>query len=313
MGCGVPRYVALPASARNSRRREYHATMMLASTPNSSCATIMVMKYPGPVPRSVRKTMRSTKNATTRARNTTNVFTTPCSNVIVTMSPLATCATSWPSTASISSCDIELSSPVETATSAELRKAPVANALASPSYTATSGMLMPALSASFLTAATSHASPSLAGVWITCAPVVHFAIDFDMSSEMIAPVKPMTAEYTSSAPGLSPLAASIWFRPSALVTTLSTSITAMLVTRNRKMRFMDSSVRLAANSSAHSQRGGRWHSCALPGACLPALAPGIAQRDRAVEHRVSRTGLARVGDEVAVALELVARLRQGLG
>ena len=35
---------------------------------------------------------------------------------------------------------------------------------------------------------------------MTCAPVVHLAIDFDISSEMIAPVKPTTAENTSRPP-----------------------------------------------------------------------------------------------------------------
>ena len=106
---------------------------MLASTPSTIWATIVVMKYPGPLPRSVRKTMRSTKNATTRDRNTTKVLTTPWISVSVTMSPLATCESSWPSTASISSRDIELSNPVDTATSAEFRNAPVANAFGSPS------------------------------------------------------------------------------------------------------------------------------------------------------------------------------------
>jgi hypothetical protein len=38
----------------------------------------------------------STKKPTTRARNTTKVFTTPWIRVSVTMSPLATWATSWP-------------------------------------------------------------------------------------------------------------------------------------------------------------------------------------------------------------------------
>ena len=50
---------------------------------------------------------------------TTKVFITPWISVIVTMSPLATCATSWPSTASTSSLLIDCSRPVETATSAE--------------------------------------------------------------------------------------------------------------------------------------------------------------------------------------------------
>ena len=52
---------------------------------------------------------------------------------MVTMSPLATCATSWPMTASTSSRVMPCSRPVETATRAEFLNAPVAKALASPS------------------------------------------------------------------------------------------------------------------------------------------------------------------------------------
>ena len=68
-----------------------------------------------------------------RAKNTTNVLTTPWISVSVTMSPLATCAISCPSTASTSSWLIDCSRPVDTATSAEFLNAPVANALGSPS------------------------------------------------------------------------------------------------------------------------------------------------------------------------------------
>jgi hypothetical protein len=49
------------------------------------------------------------------------------------MSPFATCATSWPSTASTSSWLIDCSNPVETATSAEFLNAPVAKAFGAPS------------------------------------------------------------------------------------------------------------------------------------------------------------------------------------
>ena len=52
---------------------------------------------------------------------------------MVTMSPLATCATSWPMTASTSSRVMPRNRPVETATSAEFLNAPVAKALGSPS------------------------------------------------------------------------------------------------------------------------------------------------------------------------------------
>ena len=66
-----------------------------------------------------------------RARKITNVFSTPWMSAMVTMSPLATWLTSWPSTASASSRLIARSNPVETATSELLRLGPVANALIS--------------------------------------------------------------------------------------------------------------------------------------------------------------------------------------
>jgi len=69
----------------------------------------------------------------TRLRNTTKVFITPWISVIVTMSPLATCATSWPITASTSSRVMFCSKPVDTATRAEFLNAPVAKALGAPS------------------------------------------------------------------------------------------------------------------------------------------------------------------------------------
>src|SRR6266581_4820948 len=115
------------------------------------------------MPRSVRNTTRSTAKPTTRARNTTKVLTTPWIRVSVTMSPLATWLISWPSTASISSRFMDSSRPVETATSAEFLKAPVAKALGAPSKTATSGMPMFALSARRRTVATSHCSCAPSG------------------------------------------------------------------------------------------------------------------------------------------------------
>jgi GTPase SAR1 family protein len=59
---------------------------------------------PGPLLRSssLRKKL-STANPITRLKNTTKVFITPWISVMVTMSPLAMCATSWPMTASTSS------------------------------------------------------------------------------------------------------------------------------------------------------------------------------------------------------------------
>ena len=44
IGVGEPRNCAEPASARNSRWRENHATMIDASTPNTICSTMTVMK-----------------------------------------------------------------------------------------------------------------------------------------------------------------------------------------------------------------------------------------------------------------------------
>jgi hypothetical protein len=81
----------------------------------------------------LRRITLSTMLPITRDRNTTKVFITPWISAIVTMSPLATWATSWPITASTSSRFIDCSRPVETATSAEFLKAPVAKALGAPS------------------------------------------------------------------------------------------------------------------------------------------------------------------------------------
>ncbi len=66
-----------------------------------------------------------------RDRKTTKVLTTPWIRVSVTMSPLATWLTSWPSTASASSVVICCNRPVLIATSAALRLAPVAKAFGS--------------------------------------------------------------------------------------------------------------------------------------------------------------------------------------
>ena len=79
------------------------------------------------------------------------------------MSPLETWVISWPSTASTSSRLIDSSNPVETATRAEFLNAPVAKAFGAPSYTATSGIPMFALSARRRTVATSHCSCAPAG------------------------------------------------------------------------------------------------------------------------------------------------------
>ena len=44
VGPGEPTYCAGPASARNSRRRENHATSIEARKPSTTCRTITVMK-----------------------------------------------------------------------------------------------------------------------------------------------------------------------------------------------------------------------------------------------------------------------------
>ena len=61
-------------------------------------------------------------------------------------------------------------------------------------------MPMPALVARRRTVSTSQASASLVGCSMTCAPVDHLAACLDISSEMIEPVKPTTAENASSPP-----------------------------------------------------------------------------------------------------------------
>ena len=66
-----------------------------------------------------------------RARNITNAFITPWMSVIVTMSPLAMCATSCASTPSTSFGRIARSRPDDTATRLRLLLGPVANAFTS--------------------------------------------------------------------------------------------------------------------------------------------------------------------------------------
>ncbi len=88
---GRPARRAPPESARNSRWRENHITITLASIPNRTSSAITVMKYPGPWSRSERKTALSMMPPTTRERKITNVFSTPWISVSVTMSPFATC------------------------------------------------------------------------------------------------------------------------------------------------------------------------------------------------------------------------------
>ena len=77
---------------------------------------------------------------------------------------------------------------------------------------ATSGMPMPALSASRFTVSTSQRCVSPSVPAMTFALVDIFAMNFDSSSEMIAPVKPTTAENASSGP-MPPWVASAWSMP----------------------------------------------------------------------------------------------------
>jgi hypothetical protein len=173
-----------------------------------------------------------------RERKITKVFTTPWIRVSVTMSPFATWVTSWPMTASTSSRFIVWSSPVDTATSAEFLNAPVAKALGAPSKIATSGMPIPAVSASFLTVATSQYSVVPSEPSTTRAPVEIFAMGLEISSEMIEPVNPTTAENTSRPERLRPSAVRKRSSPSTLTMIEMTTRTAMLVSRKSAMRFI---------------------------------------------------------------------------
>ena len=95
---------------------------------------------------------------------------------------------------------------MDTATRAEFLKAPVAKAFGSPSYKATSGMPMPAFSAKLRTVPTIQRWVGSAESLMTLAPVLHLAIGLLISSEMIAPPKPITAAKPSSRPRFRPCA-----------------------------------------------------------------------------------------------------------
>ena len=235
----VPASCAPPRSARNSRRRENHMTIMLARIPSNSCSTMTVTKEAMPRPSSERNTARSMMLPMTRDRKITKVLTTPCTSVRVTMSPLATCVISWPSTASTSWRFMRCSSPLLTATRAALRLAPVAKAFGSgESKIPTSGMPTPTARAWCSTTESSHCSVASPGGSMTRTPMVIFAIHFDMASEMKEPEKPKNAANTSRPPRLLPCTASQASRPSRRATTDSTRTTARLVARNSTMRFM---------------------------------------------------------------------------
>ena len=94
---------------------------------------------------------------------------------------------------------------------------------------------------SLVAVSTSHTSVDDDGCSMTRAPVLHLAMVFDMSSEMKAPPKPITAAKASSMPRFRPLAVRKRLTPSRLATTLSTSMTARLVARKSRTRFMANS------------------------------------------------------------------------
>src|SRR6266513_4707413 len=190
------------------------------------------------MPRSVRNTALSTMKPTTRDRKYTKVLSTPWMSVRVTMSPLETWVISWPSTASTSSRLIDSSNPVETATRAEFLNAPVAKAFGAPSYTATSGTPILALSARRRTVATSHCSCAPSGDLLTCAPVDHSAAWLEIRSDMDEPPKPINSENHRSDSRSRPFCVRNRSTPSTLAMTDSSSTTARLVARKSKMRFM---------------------------------------------------------------------------
>src|SRR5690554_2447185 len=133
----------------------------------------------------------STRWATTRAKNITKVFTTPCTSARVTMSPLATWPISWASTARTSSGRMRLSRPAETATRASFLFQPVAKALDCwAGKMPTSGVLMPASRESSSTVSSSHFSVALLGVSMITVPVLRLAIHLEMNSEIIEPAMP---------------------------------------------------------------------------------------------------------------------------
>ena len=162
------------------------------------------------------------------------------------MSPLATCATSCAMTASTSSRFMVCSSPVDTATRAEFLNAPVAKALGAPSKMATSGMPILDFSAMVFTVATIQRCVGSAESLMSCAPVVHLAMGLLISSEMMAPPKPMISAKPNSVPMFRPWAVMKRFRPSRCAAMPRTSITATLVTTNSRIRFMAKAL------------GGRW-------------------------------------------------------
>ena len=114
---------------------------------------------------------------------------------MVTMSPLATWASSWPSTPCTASLSMCSSKPVLTATNARALVGPVAKALTSGlSKIPTSGILgNPADWANVYTVSTKRRSKALVVRGsITRTPMVHLASCRDIARLMNAPPKPST-------------------------------------------------------------------------------------------------------------------------
>ncbi len=159
----------------------------------------------------------------------------------MTISPLATWLSSWPITASISLWVMLLSRPFDTATKAFFLLAPVAKAFMSfDGKIATSGALMPTIFDCLATVSNSHCSGLFLGSLITSAPVMRLTIHLEMSSEINDPPKPITPEKITSASMFKSelFSANMLSTPSSLKVMLSTNIMAILVIRNKKIRFI---------------------------------------------------------------------------
>src|SRR3990172_9411638 len=154
------------------------------------------------------------------------------------------------------------SRPADTATRALFLLMPVAKALMSgESKIATSGMPMPAARAWRRTVSTNQSSVDVAGVSITWAPVMRFAVHLEMASEMNDPPMPKTAAKIRSDPGFSPCWVRYGSTPSSRSVSDSTRTMARLVARNSTTRFMFGSWRLRVRRGQHrlsrfGRRGG---------------------------------------------------------
>ena len=155
------------------------------------------------------------------------------------MSPLATCPSSWASTARTSLGANRWINPLLTATSASLRFQPVAKAFAElEGKIPTSGIFIPASVARLFTVSSSHCSSLFWGSLIRTVPVPRLASHLDNSSEINAPPKPKRAQNTKSADKLRsmPLASSTPLNPSRLKIKLTKTKTARLVPKNKRIR-----------------------------------------------------------------------------